>query len=329
MSSDERPLRSDEGKPKLLLQDQISDIGRLAKMLGIALGIEFIMLLVAFGVGHYLGQQTVPQAIHVDAPVVKAQNDFVIDTHLAIREEQKQPAQFKISLSQNGNGGTVIQEQVEKLEKSMESVVTKIDQISNGMKSSAEGSSTRAGGQEKPPPVRISLESASKSMFDVPAKAVATVPVEVKPVEAKPEKLEKPPEKTSQAMSSPTRRTLGEKLSELFDGAKAYCTHYEKTFGSDERKKWEQRWSTRLSDPGLDENRVANEALITRLKSIFDKKSAKQAPDQKEIYETCLVLCRYTAPSMQLPGPFLEIIKKDDEKDFQEAVGFLRVAKME
>jgi hypothetical protein len=306
--------------------DMIGNFNRLGLLVGITVLIEFGMLLVSFFVGHYLGRQTVPQAIHVEAPIVKAQNDFVIDTQLAIREEQKQPAQFKVSLSSNGNGQTVTQEQVERLEKSLESMKVQINSVADGVKSSVHAETKP--GEKLSHPVRISLESpAIKTKMEPPnAPAAPQAPkVEPKPTEHKSSQAEMPILKV---------KSFNEKMAELVDSAKTYCTNYEKTFGADLRKQFDKQMDiglqTRLADqPTADENAFVNDKLIGKLLSLKDKKKTGQTADQKEVYETCVLICKYTKPNMQLPGPVLDILKSPDERDFQEAVGFLRVAKLE
>lgn len=298
-----------------LSNDAISNVGRLGRMLGVAILIEFVMLLVSFGVGHHLGQQTVPQSIHVESPVIKQTNEYSIDTHLSIKEEQKQPATIKVSLSPNGNGQTVTQEQVEKLERSLESANSKIEQISNGVKTSTSGSSVRGDGQDKPAPLKLTVDS---KVIAIPAERV--IPAEkLEPTKKQDLKTDAPIRTTTQSSARP----LSEKLGELLGCAKTFCVNYEKTFGTEECKKWESKWSSRMSDTGRDENHLANEKLIELLISIKGKKESGQPSDQREIYDVCMVLCKYNQPNMQLPGPLLEIIKKDDEKDFKAAVNLL------
>lgn len=302
--------------------DMIGNFSRLGLLVGITVLIEFGMLLVTFGVGHYLGRQTVPQAIHVEAPIVRAQNDFVIDTQVAIREEQKQPAQFKVSLSGNGNGQTVTQEQVERLEKSLESMKVQVYSMADGIKSSANAETKP--GEKATQPVKISLESPPiKTKMEAPLAPVPQAPKE-----------QKTEYKSSQVENGIKVKSFNEKMTELVDSAKTYCTNYEKTFGADIRKHFDKQidvgLQTRMADqPSADENSFINDKLIGKLLSLKDKKKTGQAADQKEVYETCLLICKYTKPNMQLPGPVLDILKSPDERDFQEAVGFLRVAKLE
>lgn len=293
----------------------LDSVGKLSWMLGIFIGIEFIIIGASFALGHYMGQQTVAQTITVEAPIVQAENDYVIDAHINMRETQKQPAEIKVIMPDNAASQATATQKFEEVQVSISELKASVAELRDGQKRNEVEASSKPVAENQPPkPLKIKAPSVTQ-----------TKPVEKK-VEANAEKsqgeLLPPP-----LNEDPNKRlSAAEKLDRLMKVAQRYVYKYEGTNGREATGQWERWWRGRVEDRGGRENQLANEELIGHLVSIKGRQDKGEEIEPKQMFETCLLLLRYKMANMQLPSPVLEIIMDEDETKFEKAMGFIEVA---